>query len=164
MAKANGEGVRSLKQIISQTKSSNSKAEGKGITDVTLLLEAQFVLTTRNAENELCYKKSDIVTVEIKNDGWYNCATEAQVHDNKNCSYFAKEAGTRQTSVIVNGEHVSCSPFTVQVKPKQYKAVLSFGGKDSSAGMFDGPWCVAVNEHNEIAVIESKYLVVMELI
>ena len=68
MAKANGEGVRSLKQIISQTKSSNSKAEGKGITDVTLLLEAQFVLT-RNAENELCYKKSDIVTVEIKNDG-----------------------------------------------------------------------------------------------
>ena len=164
MAKANGEGVRSLKQIISQTKSSNSKAEGKGITDVTVLLEAQFVLTTRNTENELCYKKSDIVTVEIKNDGWYNCATEAQVHDNKNCSYFAKEAGTRQTSVIVNGEHVSCSPFTVQVKPKQYKAVLSFGGKDSSAGMFDGPWCVAVNEHNEIAVIESKYLVVMELI
>ena len=69
MAKANGEGVRSLKQIISQTKSSNSKAEGKGITDVTVGLEAQFVLTTRNAENELCYKKSDIVTVEIKNDG-----------------------------------------------------------------------------------------------
>ena len=69
MAKANSEGVRSLKQIISQTKSSNSKAEGKGITDVTVLLEAQFVLTKRNAENELCYKKSDIVTVEIKNGG-----------------------------------------------------------------------------------------------
>ena len=41
MAKANGEGVRSLKQIISQTKSSNSKAEGKGITGVTVGLEAQ---------------------------------------------------------------------------------------------------------------------------
>ena len=84
---------------------------------MTVGLEAQFVLTTRNAENELCYKKSDIVTVEIKNDGGYNCATEAQVHDNKDCSYFAKEAGTRQTSVMVNGEDVSCCPFTVQVNP-----------------------------------------------
>ena len=146
MDKANGEGIRSLKQIISQTKSSDSKAEGKGITEVTVGLKAQFVLTTRNAENELCYKKSDIVTVETKNDGRYNCATEAQVHDNKDCSYFAKEAGTRQTSVMVNGEDVSCCPFTVQVKPRQYKAVLSFGGEGSSAGMFDGPWSVAVSE------------------
>ena len=46
MAKANSEGVGSLKQIISQTKSRNSKAEGKGITEVTVGLKAQFVLTT----------------------------------------------------------------------------------------------------------------------
>ena len=157
-AKANSEGVGSLKQIISQTKSSNSKAEGKGITDVTVGLEAQFVLTTRNAENEQCYEQSDIVTVEIRNDDGRECATEAQVQDNKdgsyNISYFAKEAGRCQTSVMVNGEHVSNSPFTVQVKPRQYKPVLSFGGKGLSAGMFDGPWSVAVNERNEVAVTD----------
>ena len=55
---------------------------------------------------------------------------------------------------MVNGEHVSGSPFTVQVKPRQYKPVLSFGGEASSAGMFDGPWGVAVNERNEIAVTD----------
>ena len=157
-AKANSEGVGSLKQIISQTKSSNSKAEGKGITEVTVGLEAQFVLTTRNAENEQCYEQCDIITVEIKNDDDRECATEAQVQDNKdgsyNISYFAKEAGTCQTSVMVNGEHVSGSPFTVQVKPRKCKLVLSFGGKGSSVGMFDRPWGVAVNEHNEIAVTE----------
>ena len=129
-AKANSEGVGSLKQIISQTKSSNSKAEGKGITEVTVGLEAQFVLTTRNAENEQCYEQSDTVTVENRNDDGRECATETQVQDNKdgsyNISYFAKEAGTCQTSVMVNGEHVSGSPFTVQVKPRQYKSVLSF--------------------------------------
>ena len=159
MAKANSEGVGSLKQIISQTKSSNSKAEGKGITEVTVGLKSQFVLTTRNAENEQCYEQCDIVTVEIRNDDGRECATEAQVQDNKdgsyNISYFAKEAGTCQTSVRVNGEHVSGSPFTVQVKPRKYKPVLSFGGKGSSAGMFDGPWSVAVNERNEIAVTDS---------
>ena len=158
IAKANSEGVGSLKQIISQTKSSNSKAEGKGITEVTVGLEAQFVLTTRNAENEQCYEQCDIVTVEIRNDEGRECVTEAQVQDNKdgsyNISYFAKEAGTCQTSVMVNGEHVSGSPFTVQVKPRQFKPMLSFGGKGSSAGMFDRPWGVAVYGRNEIAVTE----------
>ena len=158
MAKTNSEGVGSLKQLISRTKSRNSKAEGKGITEVTVGLEAQFVLTTRNAENEQCYQQCDIVSVEITNDDGRECATEAQVQDNKdgsyNISYFAKEAGTCQTSVMVNGEHVSGSPFTVQVKPRLYKPVLSFGGKGSSAGMFNRPWGVAVNEHNEIAVTD----------
>ena len=156
IAKANSEGVGSLKQIISQTKSRNSKAEGKGITEVTVGLEAQFVLTTRNADNEQCYEQCDIVTVEIRNDDGRECATEAQVQDNKDGSYhinyFAKEAGACQTSVMVNGEHVSGSPFTVQVKPRQYKPVLSFGG--SSAGMFNRLWGVAVNERNEIAVTD----------
>ena len=159
MAKANSEGVGSLKQIISQTKSSNSKAEANGITEMTVGLEAQFVLTTRNAENEQCYEQCDIVTVEIRNDDGRECATEAQVQDNKdgsyNISYFAKEAGACQTSVMVNGEHVSGSPFSVQVKPRKYKPVLSFAGDGSSAGMFDGPWGVAVNERDEIAVTDS---------
>ena len=158
-AKANSEGVGSLKQIISQTKSSNSKAEGEGIIDVTIGLEAQFVLRTRNTDNEQCYEQCDIVTVEIRNDDGRECATEAQVQDNKdgsyNISYFAKEAGTCHTSVMINGEHVSGSPFTVQVKPRQYKPVLSFGGEGSSAGMFDLPWGVAVNERNEIAVTDG---------
>ena len=160
MAKANSEGVGSLKQIISQTKPRNSTAEGKGITEVTVGLEAQFVLTTQNAENEQCYEQRDIVAVEITNDDGRECATEAQVQDNKDGSYhinyFAKEAGTCQTSVMVNGEHVSGSPFTVQVKPRKYKPVLSFGGEGSSAGMFDAPWGVAVNERNEIAVTERS--------
>ena len=126
---------------------------------MTVGLEAQFVLTTRNAENEQCYEQCDVVTVEIRNDDGRECATEAQVQDNKdgsyNISYFAKEAGTCQTSVMVNGEHVSGSPFTVQVKPRQYKPVLSFGGEGLSAGMFDGPWGVAVNERNETVVTDS---------
>ena len=135
MAKANSEGVGSLKQIISQTKSRNSTAEGKGITEVSVGLQARFALTTRNAANERCYEESDIVTVEIKNDDGRECATEAQVQDNKdggyNMSYFAKEAGTCQTSVMINGEHISGSPFTVQVKPRQYRFLLRVEGKMS---------------------------------
>ena len=56
---------------------------------------------------------------------------------------------------MVNGEHVSGSPFTVQVQPRQYKPVLSFGEGGSSVGMFDEPYGVTVNERNEIAVTDS---------
>ena len=148
--------------FLSKTKSNNSGAVGKGITDVTVGLKAQFVLTTRNAENDRCYEQFTSVNIEMRNDQGHDCVTGVQVQDNKdgsyNISYFAKEAGTCQTSVMINGEHVSGSPFTVQVKPRQYKPVLSFGRKGSSwsSGKFDCPWGVAVNERNEIAVTDCS--------
>ena len=148
--------------FLSKTKSNNSGAVGKGITDVTVGLKAQFVLTTRNAENDRCYEQFTSVNIEMRNDQGHDCVTGVQVQDNKdgsyNISYFAKEAGTCQTSVMINGEHVSGSPFTVQVKPRQYKPVLSFGRKGSSwsSGKFDGPWGVAVNKRNEIAVTDCS--------
>ena len=148
--------------FLSKTKSNNSGAVGKGITDVTVGLKAQFVLTTRNAENDRCYEQFTSVNIEMRNDQGHDCVTGVQVQDNKdgsyNISYFAKEAGACRTSVMINGEHVSGSPFTVQVKPRQYEPVLSFGRKGSiwSSGKFDCPWGVAVNERNEIAVTDCS--------
>ena len=156
--KTNSEGVGSLTQIISKTKSSNSSAGGKGIVDVTIGLEARFILTTRNSENEQCYEEFDNVAVEIRNDQGQNCTTGAQIQDNKdgsyNISYIAKETGLCKVSVTVNGEHVRGSPFALEVKPRQYKPVLSFSG--STYGTFNRPWGVAANEHNEIAITDKK--------
>ena len=136
-----------------------ASAEGKGIREATVGLEAQIVVTTRNAQGEQYYDERDCVTVEITNRQGHDCATKAQVQDNKDgsykISYFAKETGTCQASVKVNGEHVRGSPFEVQVKPRQFRPVLSFGQRGSSNGKFTGPWWVAVNENNEIAVTEA---------
>ena len=148
--------------FLSKTKSNNSGAVGKGITDVTVGLKAQFVLTTQSAENKRCYEQFTSVSMEMRNDQGHDCATGVQVQDNKdgsyNISYFAKEAGACRTSVMINGEHVSGSPFTVQVKPRQYEPVLSFGrkGLSWSSRKFDCPWGVAVNERNEIAVTDCS--------
>ena len=48
----------------------------------------------------------------------------------------------------VNGEHICGSPFEVQVKPRQFRPVLSFGEQILKIK----PWGVAVNEQDEIAV------------
>ena len=146
-------------QFITNTSHKQSTAEGKGIREATVGLEAQIVVTTRNAHGEQCYEERDCVTVEITNRQGHDCATKAQVQDNKDgtykISYFAKETGTCQASVKVNGEHVRGSLFEVQVQPRQFRPVLSFGQQGSSEGMFDGPWGVAVNEKDEIAVTET---------
>ena len=42
-----------------------------------------------------------------------------------------------------------------QLKPFQYKPVLSFGKSGSSVGMLQGPWGLAVNDRDEIAVVDS---------
>ena len=159
LEKAITEGIGSFKTFLPKTSAQQSNAEGKGINEAVVGLEAQFVLTTRNSEGEQCYGECDCVTVEIRNQQGQDCATKARVEDNKDgsyqISYFAKETGKCGVSVKVNKKHVHGSPFAVQVKPRQFRAVLSFGKKGSAAGMLRKPWGVAVNERNEIAVTDN---------
>ncbi len=99
------------------------------------------------------------MTMEIRNQQGHDCATKARVQDKKDgtykISYFAKETGKCHASVKVNNEHVYGSPFTVEVKPRQFRPALSFGQQGSTAGMLVKPWGVAVNERNEIAVTDN---------
>ena len=147
------EQIGSLKER--QTRAQQSRAGGKGISKVIVGLEAQLVVTTRNKECQPCYDNNDCVTLEISNREGENCAAEVQVQDNKDgtykIKYFAKETGTCSASVKVNGEHIRGSPFEVQVKPRQFRPVLSFGEQ-----ILKYPWGVAVNEQDEIAVSDTR--------
>ena len=146
------EQIGSLKER--QTRAQQSRADGKGISEAIVGLEAQLVVTTRNKKCQQCYDNNDCVTLEVRNREGDNCAAEVQVQDNKDGSYkikyFAKETGTCSASVKVNGEHIRGSPFEVQVKPRQFRPVLSFGEQ-----ILKYPWGVAVNEQDEIAVSDT---------
>ena len=128
-----------------------SSADGKGISEVVVGLEAQLVVTTRNAVGQKCYNNDDNVKLEVTNRHGDNSAAEVQVQDNKDgtykIKYFAKETGTCSASVKVNREHIRGSPSEVLVKPRQFRPVLSFGQQ-----ILKKPWGVAVNEQDEIAV------------
>ena len=156
--KTNDEGIGCIRTFSSRTKVDQSIAEGKGFTEAIVGIQANFVLTTRNAEGQQCYEKRDRVTVEIKTHKGHDNATEVRVQERKdgsyNISYFAKESGICEAVVKVNEEQVRGSPFPVQVKPRQFRPVLSFGQRGSSTRMLNQPWGVAVNERDEIAVTE----------
>ncbi|XP_022794155.1 E3 ubiquitin-protein ligase TRIM71-like [Stylophora pistillata] len=145
--------------LSSESKADQSTAKGKGLTEAIIGIQANFVLTTKNAKGQQCYEKGDRVTAEIKNQEGHDCATEVRVKDNHDgsykVSYFVKETGRCQAVVKVNEEEVRGSPFSVKVSPRQFRPVLSFGQQGSSPGMLSNPWGVAVNERDEIAVIEK---------
>ncbi|CAH3160224.1 unnamed protein product [Porites evermanni] len=136
---------------LTQTRAQQSSADGKRINEATVGLEAQLVVTTRNKKCQQCYNNNDCVALEVRNCQGDNCVAEVQVQDNKDgtykIKYFAKETGTCSASLKVNGEHIRGSPFEVQVKPRQFRSVLSFGEQ-----ILKKPWGVAVNEQDEIAV------------
>ena len=145
-------------QILQQTEASQFVAEGKGIEEGTVGVEAQFVLTTRNAEGRQCYNKHDRVTVEIRDEKRRECATEVRVNDNKDgshkISYSPKDQGKYKLTVRVNCKHVLDSPFSIEVKLFQLKPVFSFEKQGSFFGMLKYPWGVAVNARDEIAVTD----------
>ena len=159
MAKTVTEGIGAFQTFISKTSVQQSSVRGKGTSEAIVGLEAQFVLTTRNADGEQCYKALDCVKVEIRNRQEQDCAKKARVQDNKDgsykISYFAKETGKCDLSVKVNEDHVYGSPFAVKVQPRHFRPVFSFGQTGSAAGMLDKPYGVAVNERNKIAVTDS---------
>ena len=141
-----------------RTKASESLAEGEGLKEGIVARKAQFNLTTRNAEKKQGYNKHDRVTVEIKDKQAQECVTQVRIDDNKDgtykITYYPRVQGTFKLLVKVNGEHISCSPFTVILKPFQVKPVLSFGKKGSGDGMFEYPVGVAVSDRDEIVVAD----------
>ena len=146
-------------EILQQTKASQSVAEGKGIQEGTVGVESQFVLTTKNSVGRQCYSKHDRIKVEISDEQGRECATEVRINDNKDGSYkiiySPKEQGRYKVTVKVNGKHVLKSPFSIEVKLFQLRAVFSFGKEGLSVGMLMFPWGVAVNARNEIAVTDN---------
>ena len=156
----NSDGIGTFQTFVTNTCAHQSTAEGEGISEASVGLESNFLLTTRNAEGEQCYNERDCVTVEIKNQRYHDCATEVQLKDEKDGSYkvryFLKDTGKCQVSVKVNEEHIRGSPFPLKPKPRQFRHVLSFGKRGSSIGMLYCPYGVAVNERDEIAVTDSN--------
>ena len=154
-----GEEIGILEKLY-PTKPRESLAEGEGLKEGTVARKAQFNLITRNAESKKWYNKQDRVTVEIKDLQERECLTEVRIHDNKDgtykITYYPGNQGTFKLLVKVNGEHISCSPFTVIFKPFQVRPVLSFGKKGLGDGMFKDPMGVAVSDRDEILVADNE--------
>ncbi len=127
------ENIGSLQEpfLQTETKTHLPCTSGKEISEATVRLEGQIVLTTRNAEGEqLCSADHDHVTSQIRNfeDDAYktNCGATVKIE-----------------------EHVHGCPYA-----GQFRHVFTFGREGSSDGDLWFPWGLAVNKRDQIAVTD----------
>ena len=71
----------------------------------------------------------------------------------------AQQSGTKgkESSKVIagnKGANVHDSPLETQVQTRRFRSVLSFGQKGAAVGMLNGPWGVAVNDSDKIAVTD----------
>ena len=134
-----------------------STAEGDGLAEAAAGLEAQFVVTTKNSNGDVCYSPLDRVTVEITRREGREPVKNVQIEDKKNGSYQVRylvaDPGERDVRVTVNGEDVRGGPFPpIRVKTSELKTLMCLGSKANGPGHLSFPWGVAVNTNGEMAV------------
>ena len=135
---------------------SQSVVEGKGLKEAELGAEANFTVTTRDPEGKQFYCEQEQVTVTISSP---TGEEEVQITDcqdgNYTVHYKPKSAGRHDVAIEINGWPLTGSPWRVDVKPHQYKVVMSCGSRGKREGEFDGPWSITKNENTgNIAVAD----------
>lgn len=143
--------------VTSLTEPAVSTAEGDGVDDVSAGEEAEFTVTTRNAQGEVCYSEIDHVVVEVKSSMWG--VIESSVRNYKNgtyyVSYLPRVPGPHRVQVEVGGHLIRDSPFIVEVKPPILSPLKSFGSHGNPDGKFTQPHGVIGSDNGQIVVSDS---------
>ena len=150
--------LASLGQVVaSDTDYSQSVAEGKGLNETELGVETYFTITTRDSEGILSHHDQDQVRVIIRSP---TGEEEVQITDCKDGNYTVhykpKSVGRHDVAVEVNGWPLTGSPWRVDMKPHQYKRIMSCGSPPGQRNIM-GPWGIAKNETTgNIAVADYR--------
>ena len=139
------------------TDPSTSTTEGKGLHEAECGETAEFTVTTRAADGELCHSQQDRVSVHIQTAAGRQ--VEADVKSNSDgryhVTYTPMKHGESHVTIRVNGHVLPGSPWHVRVTPHQYQALSSFGSEGGGKGEFNRPHGVAVSSTGNAAVANS---------
>ena len=134
----------------------SSTAEGKGLHEAGYGKTAEFTVTTKDADGELCHSPLDRVSVHIQTAAGRQ--VEADVRSNSDgryhVTYTPMKHGESHVTIRVNDHVLPGSPWHVRVEPHQYQALSSFGSRGRGKGEFSSPYAVAVSSTGNVAVAD----------
>ena len=134
----------------------SSKAEGKGLHEAECGETAQFTVTTKDADGELCHSQQDRVSVHIQTAAGRQVEADVKINSDGryHVTYTPMKHGESHVTIRVNGHVLPGSPWHVRVTPHQYQALSSFGSGGGGKGEFEYPWGVAVSSTGNVAVAD----------
>ncbi|XP_078359465.1 E3 ubiquitin-protein ligase TRIM45-like [Oculina patagonica] len=141
--------------VVSYSDSSQSVAEGKGLEEAEVGIEANFTITTKDFEGKQCYYENDQLKITIKTSSGEDLVDKV-INDNKDGEYtvtYTPHCADEHTVVItLNDQPLMNSPWCFQVSPHQYKFEFQFGLRS-----FGWDASIAFNETTDtIAVADNK--------
>ena len=140
------------------TDPSSSTAEGEGLHGAQCGETAEFTVSSKDADGELCYSQQDRVSVRIRTAAGRE--VEAHVESNADgryrVTYTPMKYGESLVTVRVNGHVLRGSPWRVHVTLYGYKAISSFDSLGSGRGKFGNPGGVAVSSKGNVVVTDSR--------
>ena len=150
--------VKLIESAIEQTKalvkrSFSTEILGFSETFDTILQEQS---TQENRDTEciprFSFTKSEKLINVLNSEGIGNVKTVSSEKKVQQSGTKGKESS--KVNAGNKGANVRDRPLETQVQTRRFRSVLSFGQKGESVGMLKGPWGVAVNDQDEIAVTE----------
>ena len=152
--KTNEEDIQNVRRaflgevIVSTTDPLQSVAEGKGLKEAETGREASLTITTKNARGQQCYNEIDQIVVKVLTPSEQEL--DANIADNEDGKYsvtYTPECdGHHDVMIEVNGQPLTSSPCSVDVKPHQYHAERSTGSPSKAQEQSDGPFDIKINE------------------
>ena len=144
--------------VVSKTDHLQSVAEGKGLKDVEVEKEAEFVITTKDSNQKQCYDEDDqiIVKVETPSGEKLNNKITHRNDGEYRVTYTPDCVGIHDVVIEVNGQLLTGSPWSIHVSPHHlYKPLFSFGSHGIAQGQFVFPFHIAIDENTgNIAVAD----------
>ena len=150
--------VKIIESAIEQTESlmkRNFSTEILGFNETfDKILQEQGTQENRDTEctPQFSFTKSEKLINVLNSEGIGNVKTVFS--ETKSQQSGAKGKESNKVIDGNKGANIRDSPLEAQVQTKRFRFVLSFGQYGKSVGMLNGPWGVAVNDRDEIAVTE----------
>ena len=116
------------------------------------ILQEQVTQQNRDTIPRFSFTKSEKLINVLNSEGIGN--VETVFSETKAQQSGAKGKESSKVTAGNKGANVRDSPLEAQVQTRCFRSVLSFGQKGESVGMLKGPYGVAVNDQDEIAVTE----------
>ncbi|XP_078376557.1 E3 ubiquitin-protein ligase TRIM45-like [Oculina patagonica] len=113
----------------------------------------ELLICPKTPDGEISDNEQDQVEVLVEPADQVVSLTTSKKDGNFQVKFVAKVPGTYTIEVKINGEKLANSPFTVQVKERQFNVV---GNLDLQGEVFKGPTGIEVNSEGLIAVTDQE--------
>ena len=143
--------------VISKTDHLQSVVEGKGLKEADVGIEAEFVITTKDSNQNQCYDEDDQISVKLETPSGeeVNNKITHRKDGEYSVTYTPDCVGTHDVVIEVNGQPLTGSPWSVHVSPHKYRLLFSFGSQGKAQGQFFFPIDFAIDENTgNIAVAD----------